>query len=149
MRVLRLKPWNPQKRQLVKTWVYQSIHYKAGIDVGFPGETPSPLYTFEDDDDPVIEYLLNVRHHNEPSVLSFEEIPVGKKDKDLKNILQEDLEERVSAGGKQARAQVNKVEGPESTEKKPKKKTQPKRRKRPAKTPGRKRPGKRTTSVEK
>jgi len=142
MRVLRIKPWNPQKKQIVKKWVYQSVHYTAGIDVGYPGEIPSPFYTFEDDNDPVIEYLLNVRHHNEPTVLAFEEITTDKKDKDLKKVLQDDLEARVSAGGKQARAQVQKVETPEAPE------NQPKRRKRPTdKANGRKRPGKRSTVV--
>jgi hypothetical protein len=88
--------------------------------------------------------LLNVRHHNEPNVLSFEEIIPDKKDKDLKKVLQEDLEARVSAGGKQARAQVKKVESAEPKEK------QPKRRKRPTgKATARKRPGKRSTSVDK
>ena len=125
MRVLRLKPWNPAKRQLVKTWVHNSVHYKAGIDIGYPGEVPSILYRFENDKDHVIDYLLGVRHHNVPGVLSFEEITVGKKDKDLAKVIQDDVEDRVSIGGKQVRARVEDVQDSGQSSDSPKRRQRP------------------------
>lgn len=142
MRVLRIKPWNPSKRQLVKTWVYNSVHYKAGVDVGLPDEKPSTLYKFEDDKDPVIDYLLKVRHHNTPDVLAFEEITVDKKDKELKKVIQDDMENRIASGGIHKRASIENVEASDASD-------QPKRRKRPTSKTGRKRPGqKRSMSTD-
>lgn len=133
MRVLRIKPWNPNKRQLVKTWVHNGVHYKAGVDIGFPGETPSTLYKFENDNDPVIDYLLKVRHHNTPDVLAFEEVIIGKKDKDLEKVIQDDMEARIADGGMHKRARVEDVQFGDNGE-------QPKRRQRPSNAKGRTRP---------
>jgi hypothetical protein len=102
-----MKPWHPTK-QRVKTWSYAGRLFKAGVDVGYPGEKPSPIYKFEDDKDPLIEYLLGVSHPRIPGVLVFEEVKIEGKD-DLEKTIEKDLADRVEKGGQHIRAHVQNV----------------------------------------